>query len=96
MRIFLVLPIGLALTGCQLTRSQELQADADLCRSYGFRDGSQEMANCRMQRDQQRSAALQGYLDRQPRQQPIQVVQPRPSVSCTSVNNGGIVSTNCN
>jgi hypothetical protein len=44
------------LAGCQSTRTDELRADADACRSYGFKDGTSEMANCRMQQDTQRGA----------------------------------------
>jgi hypothetical protein len=93
------------LAGCQLTRSDELRADADACRSYGFKDGTPELANCRMQQDTQRRAIVGDYLARRAAEPPAyQVVQPpvlqtptRQPVNCTSMAIGtGMVSTSCN
>ena len=87
----LLAPVALCVTlgGCLMTRSDELRADADLCRSYGFRDGSQEMANCRMQRDQQRQALVGQIIANQ--NQPS-----RSATTCTTgPGYGNTVTTTC-
>lgn len=103
-RTAIIVMLSGMLAGCQLTRSDELRADADACRSYGFKDGTSEMANCRMQRDTQRGAIASQYLSRRAAEpSPIQVVQPpvqsptHQPVNCTSMAmGGGMVSTSCN
>lgn len=82
----LLMPV---LGGCLLTRSDELKADADQCRAYGFRDGTPEMANCRMRQDQQRQAAVGAAI------QQMNQNNQRPEVNCTTRTFGSQTDTTC-
>lgn len=76
MRSVFLLACALALAGC-VTIEQRMEADRQACLSYGFRDGSPQMAECRMTRDMERRRVLSQ----------MQVYQPPPSITCTTIGN---------
>jgi hypothetical protein len=91
--LFLVLIATLLLSGCT---AQHAAIDDAKCTGYGLKPGTDAYAQCRYgmdtARDQRRHEAIQGAVDSVQRAY-AQPAQPRPPISCTSVNNGGIVST---
>ncbi len=62
-----VLLVSLLLGGCDITASQERATDANICTNYGFKPGTNEFAQCRMSRDQQRQVAYRTMIDQNAR-----------------------------
>jgi hypothetical protein len=92
--------LAILLGGCDVTASQERETDANVCAGYGFRPGTVEFANCRMNRDQQRQAAGMAAIEQINRnnQTPTYQVVPmgagsRPTVNCDTMAMGGGMST---
>ncbi|MDM9643884.1 hypothetical protein [Rhizobium sp. S163] len=80
------------------------------CEGFGYKPGSTEMANCRMQltvmqeqdnmrRKQNMSRALSEFGDDMQRQADrnayIQAAQARNRINCTSTRYGNMVNTSC-
>jgi hypothetical protein len=56
MKTSALLFVLLALAGC-VTRAQVVSADIAKCKSYGFQEGTEPFARCRMELDRQHAAA---------------------------------------
>src|SRR4051794_8444368 len=65
MRLLLVALGALSLAGC--VTDQEL--DHQACSNYGFKPGTNDYAQCRMSRDQNRQAAIMQWSAQQQQQQ---------------------------
>lgn len=101
----------LPLAGCVNTNSPEFAKKSEkTCLSYGFKAGSEQIANCRMnlaliqkqdnmRRKQNMSRALSEVGDDMQRQADrdayIQAHQQR-QINCTSMRYGNMVNTRCN
>ncbi|MND21608.1 hypothetical protein D3C87_626190 [compost metagenome] len=101
----------LPLAGCVNTNSPEFaKKSAQACLSYGFKIGTEQMANCRMnlaliqeqenmRRKQNMARAMSNFGDDMQRQADrdayIQAHQQR-QINCTSMRYGNMVNTRCN
>lgn len=110
MKLLFVLCL-LPLAGCVNTNSPEFAKKSEqACLSYGFKAGSEQMANCRMnlallqeqdnmRRKQNMARAMSEFgndMQRQAdRQAYIQAHQASRRLNCTSVRHGNMVNTNC-
>lgn len=101
----------LPLAGCVNTNSPEFAKKSEqTCLSYGFKAGTEQMANCRMnlaliqeqdnmRRKQNMARAMSDFGDDMQRQSDrdayIQAAQARNRFNCTSYRYGNMVNTNC-
>lgn len=103
--------IAACLAGCVDTSSPKFQQmSMQKCESFGYKPGSTEMANCRMQltllqeqdnmrRKQNMSRAMSELGDDMQRQADrnayLQAVQDSKRINCTSTRYGNMVNTSC-
>jgi hypothetical protein len=76
-----ILLVAMVLGGCQLTRSDELAADAQACQSAGLREGTREMEQCRASKDAYRQGLANSYIMRQ-QEAPLILPTQRQAITC--------------
>lgn len=98
MNWWLVCLFAFALAACASQQQLMVNDDAK-CRGYGFQPGTDGYAQCRMAQDtsrqRRRQQALQDMGDAVEQAGNSFQRQPPPSLYCTSVASGKVMSTNC-
>lgn len=98
---WLIMVVGFLVTGCvsrEERAARQNQADDEQCVSYGFRQGTEDYAKCRLlvaerrQQQQQNELAIGAMLLQQ--SQPSNTIIA-PSTHCTSYQQGNYLNTDC-